>query len=89
MSDVLWLELRLVIWHVMHILYTEDTFELDMLPAQIPLTLEHLFPTPFNSNVRTLWVLFFICILLFYGNSHQRCKITGHKISKFVDAPSV
>ncbi len=23
-----------------------------MLPAQIPLTLEHLFPTPSNSNVR-------------------------------------
>ncbi len=24
-----------------------------MLPAQIPLTLEHLFPTPSSSNVRT------------------------------------
>jgi hypothetical protein len=33
--------------------YNENTFELEMLPAQIPLTLEHLFPTPSSSNVGT------------------------------------
>jgi hypothetical protein len=33
--------------------YNKNTFELDMLPAQIPLTLEHLFPTPSSSNVGT------------------------------------
>jgi hypothetical protein len=39
--------------NVMLVFYTINIFELDMLPAQIPLTLEHLFPTPFSSNVRT------------------------------------
>lgn len=39
--------------------YSEGAFELEMLPAQIPLTQEHLFPTPSNSNARTaLSVLF-------------------------------
>jgi hypothetical protein len=35
-----------------------------MLPAQIPLTLEHLFPTPSNSNVRTARRSFFY---FYYG----------------------
>jgi hypothetical protein len=40
--------------------YSEGAFELEMLPAQIPLTQEHLFPTPSSSNARTaLSVLFF------------------------------
>jgi len=30
--------------------YYKGAFELEMLPAQIPLTLEHLFPTPSSSN---------------------------------------
>ncbi len=29
-----------------------STLELDMLPAQIPLTLEHLFPILSNSNAK-------------------------------------
>ena len=38
------------------------TLELDMLPAQIPLTLEHLFPILSNSNAKRTAraVLFFV-----------------------------
>lgn len=38
-----------------------------MLPAQIPLTLEHLFPTPSNSNRRTA----IRAVLVFPGTSHD------------------
>lgn len=41
--------------------YAKGAFELEMLPAQIPLTLEHLFPTPSNSNAGTAPAVLFIC----------------------------
>ena len=58
--------------------YTKGTFELDMLPAQIPLTLEHLFPTPSSSNVRTASRSFcFLWLRYLYITNHLSSNSSG------------
>lgn len=54
--------------------YAKGAFELEMLPAQIPLTQEHLFPTPSNSNAGTAAAVLFICQERAPGVSARRPK---------------
>jgi hypothetical protein len=52
-----------------------------MLPAQIPLTLEHLFPTPSNSNVRTARRSFFLFLLRVLNADHAQQRIIAYRFS--------